>query len=37
MLEYESFKRVNTEPHRSYYIPFDERDKVKTVYGIVDR
>lgn len=35
--EYESFERVGVEPHRSYYIPFLETDKVKYRYGIVDR
>ncbi len=34
---YESFERINTLPHRSYYIPFAENDNVQTVYGIVDR
>ncbi|MBQ9714109.1 MAG: hypothetical protein IJV83_02175 [Clostridia bacterium] len=33
----ESFKRIGVEPHRSYYIPFAETDKVKSVYGIADR
>ena len=37
MKEYESFARVGVEPHRSYYIPFAETDRVKTVYGITDR
>jgi len=37
MKEYESFARVGVEKHRSYYIPFAETDKVKTVYGITDR
>ena len=37
MKEYESFARIGVEPHRSYYIPFAETDKIKTVYGIVDR
>lgn len=37
MKEYESFKRIGVEPHRSYYIPFAETDKVKTRYGIIDR
>ena len=34
---YESFKRIGTLPHRSYYIPFAENDDIKTIYGIVDR
>ncbi len=37
MKEYESFARIGVEPHRSYYIPFAETDKIKTVYGITDR
>ncbi len=37
MYEYESFARIGVEPHRSYYIPFAETDKIKTVYGITDR
>ncbi len=37
MKEYESFERVGVEPHRSYYIPFAENDKIKTKFGIVDR
>ena len=34
---YESFERVGTLPHRSYYIPFAENDKVENILGIVDR
>lgn len=37
MKEYESFERVGVEPHRSYYIPFAETDKIKNQFGIVDR
>ncbi|MBO4344060.1 MAG: hypothetical protein J5844_05325 [Clostridia bacterium] len=37
MKEFEKFERIGTEKHRSYYVPFDEKDEVKTVYGIVDR
>ncbi len=37
MHEYESFARVGTEPHRSYYIPFRKSDEVGRVHGIVDR
>ena len=37
MKEYESFARVGVEPHRSYYIPFAENDKIKTKCGVVDR
>lgn len=35
--ELESFERIGVEPHRSYYIPFVETDKVGFCYGIVDR
>ena len=37
MREFERFDRIGTMPHRSYYIPFNETDKVKTKYGIIDR
>ena len=37
MKEFESFDRIGTTPHRSYYIPFDENDKVHTKLGIIDR
>ena len=37
MKEYESFERIGTLPHRSYYVPFSGSDEVKTVHGIVDR
>ena len=37
MNEYKEFDRIGTEPHRSYYIPFDENDKVEYAFGIVDR
>ena len=37
MKEYESFKRIGTEKHRSYYIPFSENDEIKTKYNIIDR
>ena len=37
MKEFESYKRIGTMPHRSYYIPFSPEDEVKTVYGIIDR
>lgn len=38
MREFESFKRVGTEPHRSYYIPFAQNDAVKyNEHGIIDR
>ena len=37
MKEYESFKRIGTEPHRSYYIPFAENDTPSECFGIIDR
>ncbi len=37
MKEYNSFERIGTLPHRSYYIPFSENDKIRNVFGIVDR
>lgn len=37
MKEFESFTRIGTMPHRSYYIPFAESDKVGSIYGIVNR
>ena len=37
MREYESFARIGTEPHRSYYIPFAEKDIIRTKHGIQDR
>ena len=37
MKEFESFKRIGVEPHRSYYIPFADNDKIKTKFGIIDR
>ena len=37
MKEYQSFATQGALPHRSYYIPFGENDKVKYRYGIVDR
>ena len=37
MKEYEKLERIGVEPHRSYYIPFAETDKIKTKFGIVDR
>lgn len=35
--EYESFARVGTMPHRSYYIPFAKEDEVLYRHGIQDR
>ena len=35
--EYESFERIGTEPHRSYYIPFAETDTIRIKHGIQDR
>jgi hypothetical protein len=37
MKEFESFERIGTTPHRSYYIPFAENDVIKTKHGIQDR
>ena len=37
MREYESFDRIGTMPHRSYYIPFAENDRIGMVFGIQDR
>lgn len=37
MKEYQSLKRINTLPHRSYYIPFNISDKIKYKSQIVDR
>ena len=37
MKKYESFERIGTTPHRSYYIPFAEDDTIKTSFGIQDR
>ena len=37
MNEITSYNRVGTEPHRSYYIPFDVSDTAKEIYGIIDR
>ena len=37
MKEYQSFDRIGTMPHRSYYIPFAEDDAVKTKHSIIDR
>ena len=37
MKEFESFERIGTLPHRSYYIPFREEDKIESIFGIIDR
>lgn len=37
MREFEKLSRVGVTPHRSYYIPFNENDKIKYKNGIVDR
>ena len=37
MREFERFERIGTEPHRSYYIPFDESDVIGDAFGIADR
>lgn len=35
--EYETYNRAGTEPQRSYYIPFDEKQDFAFSYGILDR
>ena len=35
--EYEKTQRIGVMPHRSYYIPFDEKDKIAFKHGIQDR
>ena len=37
MKEFQKFDRIGTTPHRSYYIPFDKNDTVRTKHGILDR
>lgn len=37
MKEFESFKRHGALPHRSYYVPFSENDKIVLKNGITDR
>ena len=37
MKEFERFERIGTTPHRSYYIPFAEKDVIRTKHGIQDR
>ena len=37
MREFESFARIGTEPHRSYYLPFAETDTIRVKHGIQDR
>lgn len=37
MKEYESFARIGTTPHRSYYIPFAPNDMITTRNDILDR
>ena len=37
MKEYNKLDRIGTMPHRSYYIPFAETDKIGESFGIVDR
>ena len=37
MNEIKYFDRIGVTPHRSYYIPFDERDVIREKYGIIDR
>ena len=35
--EFNSFDRVGTQPHRSYYVPCHEGDTDKYSYGIINR
>lgn len=37
MKEFQKFDRIGTTPHRSYYIPFAEKDIVCEKHGIIDR
>ena len=37
MQEIKEYKRIDTMPHRSYYIPFAEEDNVGEIFGIIDR
>lgn len=37
MKEYQSFDRIGVTPHRSYYIPFAEKDVIRNKFGIIDR
>ena len=37
MKEFQKFDRIGTTPHRSYYIPFAEKDVVRTKHSILDR
>lgn len=37
MKNIESFERIGTTPHRSYYIPFSPNDVIKNKFGIIDR
>jgi len=37
MKEFESYSRIGTMPHRSYYIPFRDGDEIKYKHGIIDR
>ena len=37
MKEFQSFDRIGTMPHRSYYIPFAVDDTVRTKHSILDR
>lgn len=37
MKEYESFKRIGVENHRSYYIPFSNGDEIKNKNCIINR
>lgn len=35
--EYERMERIGVMPHRSYYVPFDEKDEIAFQYGIQNR
>lgn len=35
--EYERTERIGVMPHRSYYVPFDEKEEIAFKYGIQDR
>lgn len=37
MKEFQRFDRIGTTPHRSYYIPFAEKDVVRIKHSILDR
>jgi len=37
MKEFEQFQRIGVMPHRSYYIPFAQEDRIGEICGIQDR